>query len=77
MWPRRLVAATVLSPGERRRLAAILAKFAEIGFWVIAVGPFVASRTIAASEWWLTFCMTLLFLGLSIRWSRRERGGMT
>jgi hypothetical protein len=43
-----------LTKARRERVGSLAAKFAEILFWLVVVGPFVMGRRIAVREWLLS-----------------------
>jgi len=63
-----------VSGKQRERLAGIFAKFVEILFWLIVVGPFVARGSISLSMWLVLMLAMLTCMVLSVRLSGTKGG---
>ncbi len=59
---------------QRERLANILAKFAEILFWLLVVGPFVAREGIRLPLWLALIFLLFICIVVSVRLSGSKGG---
>ena len=59
---------------RRERMASLFAKFAEILFWLVVVGPFVVQPRMARREWALSVLGLLAVIAISYWCSHGKLG---
>ena len=59
---------------RRERMASLFAKFSEILFWLVVVGPFAIQPAISVGWWSVGFLLLLVTSAVSYWYSRKQDG---